>query len=161
MDINQLIKKYFTRDNIVDMLTQYELYYQISLGLYVYETIQDVEETYKKLDELDLKLDIDRVLANIFEILVSFSKKENTEQTLYYEIRVRALIHALKDFVNNDKELLSVDDYVKEKTDIIIKDELFDENMKLEFESEYSKVYDYYDLYITDELVEELQEKFV
>lgn len=115
MDINQLIKKYFTRDNIVDMLTQYELYYQISLGLYVYETIQDVEETYKKLDELDLKLDIDRVLANIFEILVSFSKKENTEQTLYYEIRVRALIHALKDFVNNDKELLSVDDYVKEK----------------------------------------------
>jgi len=159
MDIKQAIEKYFTKDNIIDMLTQYELYYQIAIGNFAYETIQDIEETYKKLDELDLQVNADVVLSNIYEIIVKFSKDEDFEDSFYYQLRVRALIHALKDFVNNDKELISVDDYIKEKSQIIIKDEFFDEEMVLQFESEYSKVFNYYDIYISDEVAKELQEK--
>ena len=72
MNLQYTIQEYFTRDSIVDMLTRYELYYQISLGNYVLETIQNITETIKKLEELNLLIEVDTALSNIFEIILHF-----------------------------------------------------------------------------------------
>jgi len=160
MNLEDAIKKYFTRESIVDMLCEYELYYQISLGNFIYETIQDIEETNEKIKELNLKPTLDIMLSNIYELIVHFSSKENFENKFEYYIRHRASLHALKDFVNNDKELVQVNDYIEDKTELISSDKFFTENMYLQFESSYSAIHDYFDLMITEELSKKLQENF-
>lgn len=158
MNTNETIKQYFTRESIVDLFTKYELYYQISLGNYIYETLKDVDETMNKIKELNLKVLPDTVLPNIFEIVLQHNQDEDFEDSFEYHLRVRALLHSLKDFVNNDKELLKVEDYIKEKSQQIINDEFFNEEMKLQLESEYSAVYDHYDVMFTEEIAQSIQE---
>lgn len=158
MNTNETIKQYFTRESIVDLFTKYELYYQISLGNYIYETLKDVDETMNKIKELNLKVLPDTVLPNIFEIVLQHNQDEDFEDSFEYHLRVRALLHSLKDFVNNDKELLKVEYYIKEKSQQIINDEFFNEEMKLQLESEYSAVYDHYDVMFTEEIAQSIQE---
>lgn len=161
MNLHEAIEKYFNRESIVEILTSYELYYQISLGNFVYETIQDIEEANQKIKELNLKPTINHILSNVYELILHASKLENFEMRFEYYIRQRATIHALKDFVNNDTELVSVNDYIEERSELIAKDEYFTENMYIQFESSYAGIHEYFDLMITDELAEKLQETFI
>ncbi len=158
MQINKQLRPFCTKDKIVDMLARYELYYQIGLGNYVFETIQDIEETIKKLNELDLHFESYAALSNIFEIILHNLEKGDFELKFEYLLRKRALMHALKDFVNNDNDLLNADDYIKQKSKDISDDIFFSENMKDQFESEYMKVYTQYEILITDEIVQKIQE---
>ena len=159
MNLNTKIEQYITQESIVDMLTKYELYYQISLGNYLFETLQDVEETTKKLDELNLKVELNVALSNIFEIIYHLIDQDNFEDIFEYHLRSRALMHSLKDFVNNDKDLVSVDNYIKQKSNDILDDKYFTENMRLQFESEYGALYDYYDMLITEDIVNQIFHK--
>ena len=157
MEIEAAIKKYFTRESIVEMLTRYNLYYQISLGNYIFETLLDINETMEKIKEMDLHLQTHIVLSNIFEMMHRYSRDEGFEERVEYLIRIRALMHSLKDFANNDKDLIFADDYIKQKSEQILDDRFFDDNMQLQFEGEFSLIYDYYDLLITDEIADEIQ----
>jgi len=159
-NLNELIEQYFTKDNIIDMLTQYELYYQISLSSYVYETLQDIEETNTKMDELALRVDPNIAISNIFDILLHSSQEENFEDKFYYHLRTRALMHALKDFVNKDAELLGKEKYIEQKSDMILKDTFFDEDMKLQFESDYPIISEDYEMMVTDDLVDKIHHNF-
>ena len=158
MDINKKLRPFCRKEKIVDMLARYELYYQIGLGNYVFETIQDIEETIKKLNELDLHFESYTALSNIFEIILHNLENNDFEEKFEYLLRKRALMHSLKDFVNNDDDLLNVDDYIKQKSKDIIDDIFFTENMKDQFESEYLKVYTQYEILITDEIIRKIQE---
>ncbi len=160
MNLEEAIKTYFSRESIVEILTSYELYYQISLGNFVYETIMDIDEANKKLKELNLKPTINVILSNVYELVLHSFEKENFEKRFEYYLRQRAIIHALKDFVNNDTELVSVNDYIEERSELIAADEYFTETMYLQFESSYASIHEYFDLMITDELVEKLQASF-
>jgi len=157
MNLQETIKHYMTKENVVDMLTQYELYYQISLGNYVFETLQDIEDTYKKIEELNLTVDPNTALSNIFEVIVRFSPQENFEEKFNYHLRSRALTHSLADFINNDKELIGKDAYVEQKTRLILNDTFFTENMKLQLEDEYPIINESYEMLITDEIISKLQ----
>lgn len=158
MKPNESLKNFFNQETIVDLLSRYELYYQISLGYFAYETIQDIDETDKKLQELNLRPQPNDYLSNIFEIVLHYSFEENFYQILDYLIRSRASLHALKDFVNNDTELLNINDYIEAQTVKIKNDSIFTDTMKIEFESEYPMVYDYYDTLVTEDIVEKFQE---
>lgn len=160
MKLREAIQIYFSRESIVEILTSYELYYQISLGNFVYETIQDVEETNQKIQELNLKPTINTILSNVYELIVYSCDKENFEKRFEYYLRQRAIIHALKDFVNNDKELVSVQDYIEERSEAILADKYFTENMFIQFESSYASIHEYFDIMITEELAEKLQTNF-
>ncbi len=157
MNLEETIKQYFTKESVVDILTQYELYYQISLGNFIFETIQEIEETNKKIAELNLFVDPNVALANAFEEILQYSHQKDFEKTFNYHLRKRALLHALKDFVNNDKELLGKDAYIDLKTKMILNDTFFTENMKLQLEEEYPIVNESYEMLITDEIISKLQ----
>lgn len=139
------------------MLTRYELYYQISLGNFVLETIQDIDETMKKLKELNLQIEPNTALSNIFEIIVHNSYKDDFEDIFEYHIRSRAMIHSLKDFINKDIELLNSKDFIEQKSKEITDDKYFNEDMKLQLDSDYNSVYDYYDTLITQEIATQIQ----
>ena len=158
MNLNDLVQKYYTKENIVDMLTKYELYYQISLGYMVYETIQDIDETFKKLEDLNLTVNTATILSNIFELILHLSHHEDFDEKFEYHLRSRALLQSLKDFINTDKDLVNVDAYIKQKSEYIKNDTLFDENMKLQFESEYPAVHEHFDLMITENIAQQIQD---
>ena len=161
MEVNTLIEKYFTTENIIELLTGYELYYQICLGNLIYETTLDLQQTNSKIKELHLQPTVNEILANIYEVIVYFSSKENFEERFDYYLRYRACLHALKDFVNKDIDLIQIDDYVQEKTELIQKDLFFTESMYLQFESNYSNMEEYFELLITDEISLELRKNFL
>lgn len=150
------IKQYLDKDNIIDMLTRYELYYEIGLANYIYETIQDIDEAYVKLEELGLVVETDVALSNIIEMMLHYSFREDFEDVLEFYIRSRALLHALKDFVNSDKELMHKDSYVEQKTQEILNDQYFTPSMKAQLESEYMDVVEKYEILVTDEVVQAL-----
>jgi len=156
MNLTENMKTHLTRDAIVDMLTRYELYYQISLGNFVLETLQDYDETIQKLRELNLQVPVDTALGNIVEIILHHYKENNFEEKFEYNLRSRAILHALKDFVNKDTELLNSEDYIEDKTQQIVADTYFTETMKLQMESDYNFVYENYDMMITDEIVKKI-----
>lgn len=147
------IQQYLTKDLIIDMLTRYELYYEIGLANFIYETIQDIDEAYKKLEELNLEVESDVALSNIIELILHYSHQENFEDILDFYIRSRALMHALKDFANSDSELLNKESYVKQKTEQITADSYFTASMKVQMESEYMDVLEKYELIVTDEVI--------
>jgi len=157
MNLQETIQEYFTRDSIVDMLTRYELYYQISLGNYVLETIQDIDETMKKLEELNLLIEIDTALSNIFEIILHNSHHEDFEDKFEYHLRCRAMMHSLKDFINKDKELLNSDAYSDNVTKEILEDTYFKESMKLQLESDYNSIYHTYNQMIPQNVADKIQ----
>lgn len=157
MNLEKTIKQYFTRESVVDILTQYELYYQISLGNYIYETIQDIDETNNKIAELNLFVDPNIALANTFEEILRYSHLPDFEDKFHYYLRKRALMHALKDFVNNDKELLGKEAYIEQKSQMIHNDTFFTDSMKIQLEEEYPIVNESYDMLITDEIISQLQ----
>ena len=158
MNLNNTITRYLTRDSIVDILTRYELYYHISLGNFVLETLQDFDETVNKLTELNLQIEVNRALANVLEIILNLGNKDDFENRFEYHIRSRAITHALKDFINKDTELINTDDYIEIKTKEILNDTYFTETMKLQLESDYSTVFDYYDTVITDNMIQKIQD---
>lgn len=150
------IKQYLEKDSIIDMLTRYELYYEIGLANFIYETIQDISEAYVKLEELNLQLESDVALSNILEMMLHYGDRDDFEDLLEFYIRSRALLHALKDFVNKDKELLNKESYAQQKTEEILSDQYFTQSMKAQLESEYMEVVEKYELIVTDEVVNAL-----
>ena len=157
MNLNNTTKNYLTRDSIVDILTRYELYYHISLGNFVLETLQDFDETIAKLKELNLQIEVNRALSNVLEIILNLGNKDDFEKRFEYHIRSRAITHALKDFINKDTELINTDDYIEEKTKNILNDTYFTDTMKLQLESDYGAVFDYYDMLITENMIDKIQ----
>jgi len=157
MNITNTIKAYLTRDSIIDVLTRYELYYHISLGNFVLETLQDFDETIKKLAELNLQIEVNKALVNILEIILNLGNKDDFENRFEYHVRSRAITHALKDFINNDAELINTNDYIEEKTKDILNDTYFTETMKLQLETDYPTIHDYYDMLITDDMIQKIQ----
>jgi len=157
MNLNNTIQAYLSRESVVDILTRYELYYHISLGNFVLETLQDFDETIKKLEELNLQIEVNRALTNVLEIVLNLGNKNDFEDRFEYHIRSRAITHALKDFINNDTELINTEDYIEQKTKDILNDTYFTETMKLQLESDYATIHDYYEMLITDDMIEKIQ----
>ncbi|MGB3750154.1 MAG: hypothetical protein WA945_01160, partial [Arcobacteraceae bacterium] len=120
-------------------------------------TIQDVEETITKLQELNLLVEVNVALSNIFEILLHNSHHDDFEDKFEYHLRCRAMMHSLKDFINKDKELLNSDAYSDNITKQILEDTYFKESMKLQLESDYNGIYHTYDQMITQNVADKIQ----
>lgn len=96
---NNDMKKYLERSSIVDLITKYELYYHISLGNYVFETLLDIDETTKKIQELNLYVSPEMVLFNIYKLIEEKITEKDFEKNLEKHIREKAALQALNDFV--------------------------------------------------------------
>jgi len=139
----------FTHKSLVKIFTEYVLYYQVSLGNIALETIGDPELTVKKLTELQLALEPDDMLKSLFEVL------QNTENMAYLEknLKVKAMIHALTDFVEADHELLNKERFLEMKKQSILDELFFNSQMKMQYLSEYAQMQKYYENLITEDFV--------
>ena len=157
MNNQQIIEKYYEREFIVKILTSYVLYYQVSLGHNVHNSIQNPAETIKKIEELNLTLDPNVVIVVMMEIILQYSKEDNFDKNFDNYIKINALLHSIKDFIENDKELINgkrIQEYVIKE---IHNDSFFNSNLKMQYLKEYPDMYKYYDNLIDDEYVVDVQ----
>ena len=158
MDQNEIIKKYYEKESIIKILTSYILYYQITLGRYIYETIQDKEETIKKIKELNLVLEPNQILIIVSEGILQNANEENFKNDFEKYIRIEAMLHALNDFVKNDNDLLNKDHFLEYKKKDILEDTAFNSGMKMQYLNEYPCMFNHYNNIIDDNYVLSVQE---
>lgn len=137
---NYIINSSYIRGKKIDLLTRYYLYYYISLERFVSETSFDNFYLINKLQTLNLKFNISKVLTKIDEIYKRSKDKKEFEEFL----RTNASITALEDFISADKELFNTKYYEKNKKELIESDKFFDKKMYDYLEKEYMRVYKYF-----------------
>ncbi len=151
MNLEIIARKYFSRVYIVKILTEYVLYYQVSLGNMAFETIGDMNDTVKKLKDLNLTLQPNDVLVSVLEIMKNFSNQNKFEKEFEEQLKIKAVMHALNDFATNDKELLNIDKFTQFKSIAINNGTFFNTKMKMQYLSEYKSMHNYYNNLITEE----------
>lgn len=158
MRLKKQLDKYFKRDKLVDIFTRYELYFHMGLGRLVFMSLQDVDETFKKIDELDLKINTNVVVNALYYILLHNSNQDDFEEKLDYHIRASAMSQALEEFVSKDVELLNPDIYAQKMHNEIFQDKIITEDLKHQFEVEYEAVFPFYYESITQEVADHIYE---
>ena len=161
MTLKDQIEKYFSKEKLLEIFVKYELYYQIGLGKMIYMTIQDLEETYKKISELNLKIESSIVINNLYFILLNFSHEENFDERFEYHIRTRALSQALNDFINADEELNNPKIFADQIYQEIINDRFFDSHMRTQFDEQYDLVYVSFEPTFTSDFADRLKNSVI
>ncbi|MEA3353383.1 MAG: hypothetical protein U9Q33_06190 [Campylobacterota bacterium] len=152
------INEHFSRENIVKHTTSYILYYQVTLGNLVFETIQDMEETKNKLQQLNLVIDPNDVVGIQFMLFIDNINNIKSQEDFDELIKQSAITRSLNDFVQNDQELLNKDRYLKQKGELISKNLLFNSNMKMQFLTEYPILHKQYNNIIDDDYAKKVQD---
>jgi hypothetical protein len=151
---HDLVTKYFKRENLVDAMAAYQLYYQISLGSYIKESSFDEE----KIDELGLDISPENVCNTIIQIINSFHKEKDFDDILNDNIKINAMIHALKDFTLKNKELENEENIYDTFYEKITNDNFYTVNMNIFFESEIKNKIDEWKDLISNKTARELKE---
>lgn len=161
MTLKEQIEKYFSKSKLLETFVKYELYYQIGLGKMIYMTIQDLDETYKKISELNLKIESSVVINNIYFILLNYSHEEEFDERFEFHIRSRALSQALNDFIGADEELNNPKIFADQIYQEIINDRFFDSHMRSQFDEQYDIVYVSFEPTFTTEFVDKLKDSVI
>ncbi len=154
--MNKIIEQHFTKENLVKNITAYVLYYQIALGRNVYESLQDKQETIDKLNEINLSLTPNDVIAQLLDMILVLKQEEDLSRNFEKYIQIKALLHSLTDFVNSDNELLNKQNYFEKKQEDILAEKFFDTNMKMQYLKEYPDMLKHYEKVIDDEYIEQI-----
>lgn len=158
MKLEQAINKYFSKDSLVDSICKYQLYYQIGLGSLALQSIQDLQETQKKLEELNLQIDSQKVFAAIHEIVLYMHNEDSFDEKFEGHLKFTALTQMLNDFVEADKELLGSEHF----SDMIYKqikdDRFFTFDMKQQFDADYKVILPTWKVTITDEIASDIKD---
>ena len=136
MTIYDIYEKHLKPENLIPYFAKYELYYQISLGHYVYRTTLDINETITKLEELNLKVDAHEMIETLKDLLEHFSHIDEFENNFEYYIKQRACLQSLADFSKSDKDLVNPQIFIDATSDAITNDTFFNESMRIQFDTE-------------------------
>ena len=158
MNLKEAINKYFYKDNLINSICKYQLYYQIGLGNIVFESMQDIDETYKKLEELNLQINTQKVFESIHEIVLHLSQEEDFEEKFETHLRMSALAQMLNDFVEADNELIDAQPFADMIFEQIKNDTYFDEYMQEQFAEDYDSVFLNWEVIITDEVAKNVKD---
>ena len=161
MNLNETLDKYFTKEELIDSICTYQLYYQIGLGSLALQSIQDLEATHKKLKELNLQINSQKVFESIYEIVFNLHNTPDFEEKYKTSLKFTALSQMLNDFIKADKELVGskhFSDMIYEK---IKDDTFFTHEVKQQFNIDYKVILPTWKHTITDELANDIKDVVV
>lgn len=154
MKKHDLITKYFKRENLVDVVSSYQLYYQISLGVYVKETSFDES----KVEELNLDISPENVFNTMMQLIATFNKEKDFDAVFKDNIKVNAMVHALKDFSVKNEELDKKENIYDTYYAKIMNNTFYTVNMHIFFDDEYKTKVNYWKELISKKTARELKE---
>jgi hypothetical protein len=158
MKLEDAINKYFSRKSLVDSVCRYQLYYQIGLGNLALESIQDLDETFKKLEELNLQIRTEKVFESIYRIIIHYSHQENFDTEYEKHLRTEALAQALNDFVEADSELIGSEHFANMIFERIKVNSFFTQPMEEQFNNDYVRIIDTWEMSITNTIATQVKD---
>ena len=90
------LEKHFTKNNIINNLAKYELFYQVSLG-----KLASLTNTN---EEINYDIEFQYALGSIYEMLKDISQFENYEDLFEDELQKQSAMDALQKFANDNLE---------------------------------------------------------
>lgn len=158
MKIEERINNNFTRKNIVNTISTYQLYYQVALGNLIKETSFDQNETMNKAKDLNLDIEPQNVLNTVMKIIIKFNNEKEFDVIFDDNIKINAMVHALDDFVGKNQELTNKDATYKVYYEKIMNDEFYTLTMHTQFNDEIEDRIISWEKVITEEISLELKE---
>ncbi len=136
MKITDRINQNFTQAKLIDTIAKYQLYYQLSLGVFVKETSFDQKDTMKTVQELNLDIDVENVLNTMVKIIINFNDEKEFNAIFDDNIKVNSMMHALDDFIGKSKNLVNNENIYESYSQKIQNDKFYDINMHVQFDGE-------------------------
>ncbi len=149
-----IIANKFKRENLINIMAAYQLYYQITLG----EIIEKSGFDKEKIVDLNLDIDPENVLNTMIEVISTFRKEEDFDSIFEDNMKINAMIHALKDFTLKYDELNKKENIYDEFYEKIINDQFFTLSMQVFFSEELKSRIEYWKKLISKETAKELKE---
>lgn len=147
----------FTYDNLIENLSKYELYYQISLEYLVQQTEFDKDSALAKLEKMQLEVDPEQVFYTIIAITRNWKDFSTFEKNFSQELQKHASINALEDYVKNDPDLLHPEIFLDETIEKINNEEFFTDKMKKFFDEEIDNIHVRWQTIVPKELAENIK----
>ena len=129
MSKQDIISSKFKHENLVKIMATYQLYYQITLG----DIIEKSGFEKEKIDEVNLDINPENVLNTMTEIINTFRKDDDFDSIFDDNIKINAMIHALKDFTLKYEELDKKENIYDTFYEMIINDKFFTFSMQVFF----------------------------
>lgn len=116
------IEKHFSKENCINNLAMYEMYYQIALGNLVGMT---------KTNQINADIELQYALGSVYELIKDLEQYNEEEVNFLDELKKQSAMDALQNFVNENLELvkngtIEVEGIVNSIND----DEFFNETME-------------------------------
>ncbi len=156
MEKKNLLKQKFKKENLVDAIAKYQIYYQMALGILVKDSCFDKDEMALKLQELQLDIDVENILNIIVKLIDTFYEDKEFEEIFEDNIKLNAFLHSLKDFMAKNSDLTEKTYEVYNQK--IMNDEFFDIKMQLHFQEELEERKAYWKNLITPKVAKDLEE---
>ena len=93
------MNKHFTRNEIINNLAKYELYYQVTLGNLISLT---------NTKEIDYEVEFQLALGSIYELLKDLKTLDDMSISFDDELRKQAAMDSVQNFANVNLEILKV-----------------------------------------------------
>lgn len=136
----QEILNQFSYDHLIENLSKYELYYQISLEYLVQKTEFDKDSALEKLEKMHLEVDPEHVFYSIIAITRSWQDFSTYHEKFETELQKHASINALEDYVKNDPDLLHPEIFLDETIEQINSGDFFNKKMQEFFNEEIENI---------------------
>lgn len=91
------LEEEFERNNLINNVSLYELYYQVALGNIVSQT---------NLDQKSYDVNLEQALSSLYELIIDIKDLEDADDILEKELQKQAAMDAVQNFVNEHLELI-------------------------------------------------------
>ena len=147
------MNKHFTRNEIINNLAKYELYYQVTLGNLISLT---------NTKEIDYEVEFQLALGSIYELLKDLKTLDDKSISFDDELRKQAAMDSVQNFANENLEILKSGEIKIEKIVNHINDGLFfNEAMKVICDENLDEQIEKWKKIITEDLAKAILESIL
>lgn len=157
MKLQQRINEQFTQEKLAVTMAQYQLYYQIAMGVFFNDTALNEKEVSAKVKDSSLDIEPLHVLNTMRTLLQNFSEEEDFEAIFEDNIQINALLHALRDFIDQEDAMVNKEQCYDNYEKRILNDEFYTVKLHLHFENEWEERLGYWQNVITPDAALELK----
>ncbi|MFY9074418.1 hypothetical protein OZZ08_05575 [Malaciobacter mytili] len=147
------LERHFSKNNIIENLAKYDMYYQISIGKLINIT---------KNNNASTQIEFQYALGSIYELLKDLQTLDNGEELFEDELRKQAVMDATQNFINENLQAVKESKIEIEPIINDINDGFFFNRTMIEIcQSNHSKQLEKWGEIITDEVATAIMQSLI
>lgn len=147
------LERHFSKNNIIENLAKYDMYYQISIGKLINIT---------KNNNASTQIEFQYALGSIYELLKDLQTLDNGEELFEDELRKQAAMDATQNFINENLQAVKESKIEIEPIINDINDGFFFNRTMIEIcQSNHSKQLEKWSEIITDEVATAIMQSLI